>query len=451
MTLPAFGRYETLALIGEGAMGSVYKARDPRLGREVAIKTVRAEILRTNPGLADRFAREAKIVARLHHPRIVQIYDFAGDYLVMELLRGRELKAILCEGSRFMVAETAGLLTSLAAALDYAHGEGVIHRDLKPANLFMDPEGRPKITDFGIAKLHESAMEGLTAEGTVMGTPHYMAPEQVRGLNVDGHADQYALAVVAYEILTRTLPFPGDSMTHIIYRVLNEPPPPLRTHDPSLPVALEEVFSRALAKQPQERFVDCRAFAAAFIRAAAVEPVLVTAGQAGRAGFPLLDDTAPTFQSTAKFPAAPRTTTFLGFPMTTREDIRRLWWAGAVLGVLLVLSVIAIVGHREEMQREALASEAAAEAEAAATQETGQASPPVGENTPGSAPAPPVTPAAEPSKAPPSQSAPARTKRSTPQKPPKSGAASGAKKSNGFFRDRWHKIQDHFKKKPNNS
>ena len=143
MDLPKFDRYEATGILGEGAMGTVYKAFDPRLKREVAIKTVKPEILRNDPGLQARFEREAKIVAALVHPAIVQIYDFGGDYLVMELLKGRELRELLREGRQFTVGEISYLLGQLADALDHAHAQGVIHRDLKPDNLFIDAENRP--------------------------------------------------------------------------------------------------------------------------------------------------------------------------------------------------------------------------------------------------------------------------------------------------------------------
>ena len=165
MTLPKFDRYETLDVLGEGAMGTVYRALDPRLKREVAIKTVRPEFLRQNPGLRARFEREATVVARLVHPAIVQVYDCGDDFLVMELIRGRELKSLLREGRRFTPSQAAALLTPLADGLDHAHAAGVIHRDIKPANLFLDESGCPRLADFGIAKISHEAGEGLTATG----------------------------------------------------------------------------------------------------------------------------------------------------------------------------------------------------------------------------------------------------------------------------------------------
>ena len=270
MDLPKFDRYEATGVLGEGAMGTVYKAFDPRLKREVAIKTVKPEILRNDPGLQARFEREAKIVAALVHPAIVQIYDFGGDYLVMELLKGRELRELLREGRQFTVGEISYLLGQLADALDHAHAQGVIHRDLKPANLFIDAENRPKITDFGIAKLKDEAMEGLTAAGQVLGTPAYMSPEQVQGIALDGRSDQFSLGVVVYQLLVGKSPFAADSVTAIINRIMNVPLPPLRSVNASVPANLEPVLQQVLAKKPEARFTDCRAFAAAFSRAAGI-------------------------------------------------------------------------------------------------------------------------------------------------------------------------------------
>ncbi len=271
MDLPKFDRYVATGILGEGAMGTVYRGFDPRLKREVAIKTVRPEILRQNPELRARFEREAKAVAALHHPAIVQIHDFSGDYLVMELLRGEELKRLLRAGRVFSLAEIAFLVNQLADALDYAHAMGIIHRDLKPANLFIDPQGRPKITDFGVAKLQDETMAGLTAAGKVLGSPAYMSPEQVQGMPLDGRSDQFSLGVVVYQLLTGHSPFAADSLTAVIHKIINVPPPPLQSLNPDAPVSLEPVLQKVLAKWREERYPDCRAFAAAFAQAAGID------------------------------------------------------------------------------------------------------------------------------------------------------------------------------------
>ncbi len=280
MSAPAYGRYEIIGTLGEGAMGMVYRARDPRLQREVALKTVKSEVLQQNPGLAARFEREARIVAALVHPAIVQVYDFDGDYLVMELVNGQELRALMRSGRRFSAAEIAALLLPLADGLDHAHQTGIVHRDVKPANIFITDAGRPKLADFGVAKMRGDAGAELTHAGEVLGTPRYMSPEQVRAETLDGRSDQFSLAVVIYEMLAGKSPFAADSISAILHKVLNETPAAISVRPSGCSPALEAVLLRGLSKAPADRYAACGDFARAFA-AAAGAAVSAEAGEGG--------------------------------------------------------------------------------------------------------------------------------------------------------------------------
>ncbi|HSF04095.1 MAG TPA: serine/threonine-protein kinase, partial [Solirubrobacterales bacterium] len=222
----SFGRYEVVEEIGNGAMGRVYRGFDPLVRRSVAIKTVRSEHLAT--GSADeylrRFRREAQAAGRLSHPHIVSIYDVGEDYFVMEFLEGTSLEALLRQRVKLEVAEALRLLAPVADALDYAHKAGIVHRDIKPGNIMVLAEGRPKLMDFGVAHLDASVM---TRAGEILGSPSYMAPEQIAGgEEVSARSDLFSLAVVAYEAVTGRKPFEGTSLTNIIYRVVHEDAPP---------------------------------------------------------------------------------------------------------------------------------------------------------------------------------------------------------------------------------
>ena len=267
--MASIGRYEIISELGRGAMGIVYKAHDPRIGRDVAIKIIRLADQAApdeTQALKDRLFREAQSAGRLSHPGIVTIYDIDEEgglaYISMEFVEGRTLEAMMEEGQVLNAAFLAGFLEQTAAALDYAHGREIVHRDIKPANMMITPQGGVKVTDFGIARIASSK---LTQTGTVMGTPSYMSPEQVRGDPVDGRSDQFSLAVMAYELLTGKKPFPGDNLTAVIFKIVSDDPVPLREVNDKVPEALEEVVLRALHKAPEDRFDSCKAFADAFM------------------------------------------------------------------------------------------------------------------------------------------------------------------------------------------
>jgi len=243
-------------------MGRVYKAWDPLVRRVVAIKTIRSEYLthETSQEYLRRFRREAQAAGRLSHPNIVSIYDVGEDYFVMEFLEGMSLQAILAHRAVLPLPEALRILTPVAEAIDYAHHSGVIHRDVKPANIMIQPDGRPKLMDFGVARLPTSA---ITDSGQSFGSPSYMAPELIASDDVTPRADLFSFGVVAYEALTGKRPFQGDSITAIIYRIVHEAAPPPRSYNDELPPHHDDVFRRALAKDPANRFPTAQSLIAA--------------------------------------------------------------------------------------------------------------------------------------------------------------------------------------------
>jgi serine/threonine-protein kinase len=268
MAMPAtIGRYEVLEELGRGSMGVVYKARDPRIGRVVALKTI-AFSFPIGPDeeeeFLQRFYHEAQVAGRLNHPNIVTIYDVGekgpeGEaYIAMEYATGTNLHDLLAGGGRLPLQQVAEVVEKLAQALDYAHQNQVIHRDVKPANIILTEGGQPKILDFGIARL---AAGGLTRPGKFFGTPNYMAPEQVTGTDVDGRADQFSLAVILYQLLTGEKPFTGDSVTAISYQVVNVDPAPPSRLNPALRPSFDRILRKALSKHAGDRYARCQELA----------------------------------------------------------------------------------------------------------------------------------------------------------------------------------------------
>jgi serine/threonine-protein kinase len=276
------GKYEVEAVLGKGAMGIVYKARDPHIERSVAIKTVRKDVLDAELAaqFMARFRNEARAAGRLHHPNIVAIYEYGEDdavaYIAMEFVDGAGLREYLNRRAHFTLGQISAIVTQLLDALAFAHAQGVVHRDVKPANLILTPTGTLKVADFGIARIDATT---LTLTGMVMGTPSYMSPEQCRGLATDARSDLFSVGVVLYELLTRTRPFDG-SMEAIAYRICHErhrPASELATMP--VPPALDALIDRALAKDPADRFADARTFAAALRQALAGEAPLAGGGE----------------------------------------------------------------------------------------------------------------------------------------------------------------------------
>ncbi|MEK7407485.1 MAG: serine/threonine-protein kinase [Acidobacteriota bacterium] len=263
------GRYQILQPLGKGGMGIVYLGTDTAIGRPVAVKTVylseqagdrEAQVLRA------RLLREARAGGTLSHPNIVTVYDLGqeGDitYIVMEYVKGRTLEQLLTEEvSRPVQEESLRILADSADALDYAHSLGVVHRDVKPTNIMIREDGTVKLTDFGIAKL--ASGETLTGAGVVVGSAHYLSPEQLKMQPVSGRTDQFSLAVIAYNLLTGHRPFEADTVASLFTKILFEDPPSPHSFNPALGPEVEAVLRRAMSKEPADRFESCTAFAEA--------------------------------------------------------------------------------------------------------------------------------------------------------------------------------------------
>jgi len=257
------GRYEIVDELGRGAMGVVYRAVDPVIGRNVAVKTIRLTEEGTGlsrPELLSRFQTEARAAGLLTHPNIVVVYD-AGEenglyYITMELVEGKSLQSMLDGGHAFPVSRILRILEQTCSALQFAHERNIVHRDIKPANLMLTADDTVKVTDFGTAKILQFGTVQQTTH--VMGTPSYMSPEQVKGRPIDGRTDIFSLGVVLYEMLTGEKPFPGQSITTVIYKIVNEDPIPPRQLNPAIHPGLNEIVLRALAKEPDERYQSCR-------------------------------------------------------------------------------------------------------------------------------------------------------------------------------------------------
>jgi serine/threonine protein kinase len=259
--LTKLGRYEVLNELGKGAMGVVYLAKDPVIGRLVAIKTIRTSTTGDDDSesreFRERFLREAQTAGILSHPNIVTIHDIGEDaetrtsFIAMEYIEGRNLKSLLGEKTRFSPDEAADLVAQIAEALDYAHRKGIIHRDVKPANVIITTDGKVKITDFGIAKI---ASSNLTTTGQFLGTPNYMSPEQVSGAPVDGRSDIFSLGVVLYELLTNRKPFHGENLTAISYKIVHEDFTPPTELSVEIPIEFNTIVARAMAKDPWNRY-----------------------------------------------------------------------------------------------------------------------------------------------------------------------------------------------------
>jgi len=255
MVLEKIGRYEIVGQLGRGAMGVVYKAMDPMIGRTVALKTMRLDAHGTETSeLLQRFRNEARLAGMLNHPNIVSIHD-ADEinglfYMAMEYIEGKTLRQLLSEEHVLPMEQVLELSRQIAAGLDAASAEQVVHRDIKPANIMILRNGSLKIMDFGIAK----AGGGVTSKGAVLGTPNYMSPEQIRGELLDGRSDLFSFGVILYEMVTGARPFVGDNITTILHKIVHEEPIPPRQLNPAIHPGLDRVLLKALAKSPQQRF-----------------------------------------------------------------------------------------------------------------------------------------------------------------------------------------------------
>jgi predicted Ser/Thr protein kinase len=255
MSIQTVGRYEITGELGRGAMGVVYKAMDPTIGRTVALKTMRLDVHGLDAQeMVRRFQNEARAAGVLNHPNIVTIYD-AGEhegifYIAMEFIEGTTLHELLAEKRVLPTEEVVGLARQICRGLDYAHSNGIVHRDVKPANIMITANGTVKIMDFGIAKSGGQ----VTNTGQVLGTPNYMSPEQVKGRQLDGRSDLFSLGVILYEMLTGEKPFVGQNVTTIIYKIVNETPITPRDLDVTVHPGLSAIVTKALAKAPDDRY-----------------------------------------------------------------------------------------------------------------------------------------------------------------------------------------------------
>lgn len=259
------GKYQITRELGRGAMGVVYEAFDPQIERTVAIKTIlKSSVDKSETEEAfSRFRREARAAGRLSHPKIVAIYEYGEDddmaFIVMELIRGKELKDYFDREDSFSLHDGVRIVLQILDALDYSHSHGVVHRDIKPANILITRDGKIKIADFGIAKIDSSL---LTQAGAVMGTPTYMPPEQFMGTEVDQRADIYSTGVILYQFLTGLRPFTGGVIS-VMHQVINQEPIPPSQINPNVPVQLDEVVKKAMAKKPENRYQNVAEFMAA--------------------------------------------------------------------------------------------------------------------------------------------------------------------------------------------
>ena len=271
------GRYEIDGEVGRGGMGVVYRALDPAIRRIVAIKTIPLDQDSDAHAseLQQRLMRESQAAGQLSHPNIVAIHDISQEgqvaYIVMEFVEGRTLEQILeGEPGPRPVAEALRIVQECAAALDYAHSRGVVHRDIKPANIMLQPDGAAKVADFGIARGPQ--LTSLTQSAAIVGSPQFMAPEQWKGEEATGRADQYSLAAVVYSMLTGHRPYEASTLASLAAKVLNDEPPAATSRSPALPRAVDSVLRKALAKNPAQRYAKCGEFAAALTGACADVP-----------------------------------------------------------------------------------------------------------------------------------------------------------------------------------
>ncbi|MDH5510344.1 MAG: protein kinase [Nitrospinota bacterium] len=261
--LRKLGRFEILGEIGSGGMGVVYKGRDPKINRLVALKVIRtffgSSRKKDEVQSLERFYLEAQAAGSLSHQNIVTIYDVGEDdtaegnivYIAMEFLDGKGLDHYIDNDGFPTLREKIQIVKQISAGLDYAHKREVIHRDVKPGNIIITERNDPKLTDFGLARFSDASM---TMSGTILGTPNYMSPEQVQGKKVDARSDFFALSVIFYEMLTGIKPFAGETITTVIYKVVNEEPEPPSRIDPSLPKTVDQFLKKGLAKNPADRF-----------------------------------------------------------------------------------------------------------------------------------------------------------------------------------------------------
>lgn len=334
------GRYEIIQVLGQGAMGIVYKGVDPKIGRTVALKTLKTTGELPENQLVEfkrRFSQEAQSAGRLNHPNIVTVYDVGEEegvaFIAMEFIKGKPLDEMISEKQPLSVDQIVGIMSQICEGLGYAHRNGVIHRDIKPANIVLTEDGSAKITDFGIAKITSTS---ATQTGTIMGTPSYMSPEQITGKAVDNRSDIFSLGAVFYELLTYEKAFPGDNITTVMYRIVNENPSPVSMINLSIPTQFNPIIQKALAKNPSDRYADAESMG---------RDILAYKNAATAAVGSTVVINAEDFKGTIVMSAPPAAGTVVQAPESTltplapdRKSSRSKWLIGAA--VTLVAAVV---------------------------------------------------------------------------------------------------------------
>ena len=424
------GRYRILKFLGAGAMGEVYLAEDPQIDRQLAIKTVR--LIGRPQEIEDRkkrLLREARAAGRLLHPNVVTLFD-AGEaegmlYLAFEFVEGTDLAQRLDAGPRLSLRQALRAVRQAAEALDYAHGLGIVHRDIKPSNILIDLAGRVKVADFGIAKMAGQSTE-LTMAGSVMGSPQYLSPEQIRGEDLDGRSDIFSLGVVLYEILSGKRPFDGDTITSLVYQILHKEPPPV-SELRAVPPRVDELLRGMLAKSPDERLATAGAVAREL---AAVEAELSDETLSAPAGpldatrvLPRRTTNSEAAVQRGTVPASPETTPSVPPPMPTVAAMAapppvpampapmaaaasRKLPIGLLIAAVLLVMLVAVGGGGYYVWR-MWQGRAAAEPAAQTAQTSETAAPPLASPASSQAPVSPppqIQPAAAPSSTPASTS-----------------------------------------------
>jgi len=344
MTTPHLlgSRYEIGEALGYGGMAEVHRGRDVRLGREVAVKVLRADLAR-DPSFQARFRREAQAAASLNHPAIVAVYDTGEElgsqpYIVMEYVEGRTLREVLKTEGRLMPRRAMEIVADVCAALDFSHRNGIIHRDVKPGNVMISRGGAVKVMDFGIARAVADNAATVTQTAAVIGTAQYLSPEQARGESVDARSDVYSTGVLLFELVTGTPPFTGDSPVAVAYQHVRENAPPPSTINPDVPPELDAIVLKAMAKNPANRYQSAGEMRADLIRAISGRPVLaepvmlddeVTTVLGGGAGA----GQTGAYPATAGYPGGPDG---LRPPQQAQRGRRWGWIVAGIIAVLLV-------------------------------------------------------------------------------------------------------------------
>lgn len=402
------GRYRLGQTVGEGGMAVVYLARDLLLNREVAVKVLRDQYA-SDATFLERFRREGQIAAGMTHPNIVSVYDVGNDqdlhYIVMEHIRGPNLKELIYQQGPFSVDGAVFIISQVASALDYAHQRGLVHRDIKPQNILVDRDGNAKVVDFGIAKGMRDP--GLTETGTGMGTVHYVSPEQARGLEIGPASDLYSTGVVLYEMLTKTLPFDGDSAVSIAMQHVSDKPEPPSRRNPAIPPQIDKIILRTLSKDPAERFPSGAALETALRFWRNPPPVRQPTARTRAANRPVRASTGRSDTDRRRAARPPRPPSAAGRPPARRQPQASnelgcaTWFVGVLLLTVIVGVVLALLqwgpglfesggARTEPTQVEATATESEI-AEATATTEPAETAAPTATNAgPTEAPAEPT-------------------------------------------------------------